>query len=104
MQGLGVKVWLIVEFGLEEKAAKKLLEEVKNTFGRFELMDHSANKLKVRVPRDSNGGRIGFSRLFEFVERMKMNGLAKDYSVSETTLDHIFKYFAGQDVTQLQYS
>lgn len=97
-RGIGVKASLILEFGMQEKSAKLLMQKVKDAFGGYELVEHNANKIKLRVPRINNNERITFAVLFNFAENIKSQSLVSDYSVCETTLDHIFKYFARQDI------
>ncbi len=66
-----MKAETLIEFGLVEEAAKTVKQQVTETFGGFELVEHSLSKLKIRVPHNSQQGRpTTFSQLFAFAEKL----------------------------------
>ena len=92
-----MKVVNLIEFALEEIARKKVITSIRERYSEFELIDENSMKLKITIPRVINGKSINFGNLFKFAEKLKDDGFIADYSICETTLEQIFKYFANDN-------
>ncbi len=65
-------------------------------FTEVEVLEHYNTYFKLRVQRE--GKSIGF--LFGLIESSKTEAGVTEYSVSQTTLEQIFQYFANEDVEE----
>jgi len=86
----------LVEFGLVERKIRLTLNSVKNRFTNYKSVEETAMKLKLQIPKIVNERKLTFGDLFRYAEELKVEGYISDYAIYETTLEHIFQYFAKQ--------
>ena len=97
MIGEGVTAMMLTEFALSERAISSILNTVGQWYNGYKLIEITSMKLKIQIPKWVQGRLVSFGELFRFSEDMKTKRCIADYSICETTLEHIFQYFANQD-------
>ena len=60
----------------------------------MEVLEHYNTYFKLRIPKADKS--IGF--VFGLIESTKSSAQVSEYSISQTTLEQIFQYFANFDV------
>jgi len=95
---VGVDARTLIEFALVERNIITVMNSIQAKFPGCRLTEETAMKLKIQVPRVISNKQLRFSDLFKYTEELKTSGCIKDYAVYETTLEHIFQYFAKQVV------
>lgn len=81
-----VYIWLQVQ-----KHGQVIIQKLLNNFDQVEVLEHYNTYYKLRIPR--NDKSIGF--VFGLIEQSKEEANVVEYSISQTTLEQIFQYFAN---------
>ncbi|CEO96658.1 hypothetical protein PBRA_005262 [Plasmodiophora brassicae] len=84
-----------VDLTVEEGEGAIFLQEFEAAFPGCELVERYGSRLRFRLPGLS-GVQVG--AVFAFLERQRGRYRIRDYSMSQTTLDHIFVNFAREQV------
>jgi len=91
-----IPVVTIIEFGLVEKLIISVLNRIKDILTSYSIIEETAMKLKLKIPRVIDKRRITFGKIFKYAEELKASGYIADYAIYETRLEHIFQSFANQ--------
>jgi len=93
---LGVTAENLVEFVLLEQNINTLLHCLREKFLGLNVIEETAMKLRLQIPRCIGLYLLTFSELFKYSEQLKTLGYISDYTICETTLEYIFRHFARQ--------
>jgi ATP-binding cassette subfamily A (ABC1) protein 3 len=87
-----VASWMILE-----RQFDNIIAFLTSTFGSFTLRERQNTKIRTEVgATNSDGSKRKLSTLFSAVESRRKDLFIQDYSVSQTSLEQIFNFFAAQ--------
>lgn len=77
--------------------------KINKNYEKITIVEFWDNNFKIKVEKNNSGNNIGF--LFGLLEDLKPECSLAEYSISQTSLEQIFNYFAMQnDETVLNYN
>jgi hypothetical protein len=87
-----VASWMILE-----RQFDNIIAFLTSTFGSFTLRERQSTKIRTEVgATNADGSKRKLSAMFSAVERSRKDLCIQDYSVSQTSLEQIFNFFAAQ--------
>jgi hypothetical protein len=80
-----------------ERQFDNIIAFLTSTFGSFILRERQSTKIRTEVgATNADGSKRKLSTMFSAVERCRKDLFIQDYSVSQTSLEQIFNFFAAQ--------
>ncbi len=86
----------VIEWTYYNDNVLKCAAKIVNTYEEVSIVEFWDNNFKLKIKKRKNSGNsIGF--LFGLLEDLKSECSLAEYSISQTSLEQIFNYFAAQN-------
>lgn len=97
-----ISVRVLSSWWLNEESFDLIINFLNTNFGNFIMRERQTSKVRVEISASSMNGDIRrLSYMFGIIESNRNNLFIDDYSISQTSLEQIFNYFAQQQEEEI---